>query len=140
MVQSFKKNDFQPPDFQELFQSLPAAYIVLDTSFTIIAVSDKHCELTMSKREDIVGAALFEVFPDNPKNFRPEGVGNLRASLIRVLATRKPDKMEAFKFDIEQRAAGTGSYEERFWEVTNTPVLDADGFVKWIINCAEDVT
>lgn len=33
-----------------------------------------------------------------------------------------------------------GGFEMRYWAITNTPVLGDDGFVRWIINRAEDAT
>jgi len=33
-----------------------------------------------------------------------------------------------------------GSCQERWWQIINTPVLGDDGYVRWIINRAEDVT
>jgi hypothetical protein len=33
-----------------------------------------------------------------------------------------------------------GPYETRWWAITNTPVPGDDGYVRWIINRAEDVT
>jgi len=33
-----------------------------------------------------------------------------------------------------------GPYQARWWQIVNTPILDEDGYVRWIINRAEDVT
>ena len=126
------------PDFAALFEKTPGLYLVLDTSFDIAAVNDAYCKATMTVRDDIVGRHLFEVFPDNPGDSSADGVQNLRASLLKVLKTREPDRMPIQKYDIERR--GIGGFEVRYWSPLNIPVLGPDGYVKWIIHNVEDVT
>jgi hypothetical protein len=41
-------------------------YLVLTSTFTIEAASDAYLKATMTKREEILGRHLFEVFPNNP--------------------------------------------------------------------------
>ena len=53
------------PDFKALFQFSPGLYLVLSPSLQIVAVSDAYLRATMTKRENIIGRGLFEVFPDN---------------------------------------------------------------------------
>lgn len=126
------------PDFAALFAKTPGLYLVLDTSFEIVAVNDAYCEATMTVREEIVGRSLFQVFPDNPHDSAADGVQKLRSSLLKVLKTRAPDQMPVQKYDIERR--GSGGFEVRYWSPLNIPVLGADGYVKWIIHNVEDVT
>ena len=82
---------------------------------------------------------MFEVFPDNPNDSGADGLSGLRASLTRVMKTREADVMPVLKYAIQRRHSD-GTYEDRYWRVTNTPVIGPDGFVKLIINVAEDVT
>lgn len=100
-------------DFRVLFERAPAAMLVLDPELTIVAVSDSYAAATLTRRDDIVGRHLFDVFPDNPADGDATGVGNLTASLQRVLRLRKPDTMAVQKYDIRWPAAprsksGTG--------------------------------
>src|SRR5204862_7314942 len=53
--------------------------------FNIVAVSDAYLRATLTKREEILGRGIFEVFPDNPNDPSASGVRNLRTSLGRVL-------------------------------------------------------
>ena len=76
------------PDFRALFESAPGCYLVLDPGLDIVGVSDAYLEATMTRREEIVGRHLFDVFPDNPEDDDATGVASLRASLERVLAPR----------------------------------------------------
>ena len=128
------------PDFRKLFESSPDSYLVLTCDLTIVAVSDAYLRATMTRREEILGRPLFEVFPDNPDDSTATGVHNLRASLQRVLRGRIPDTMPVQKYDIQRPASEGGGFEERFWSPVNSPVLDDAGEVTYIIHRVEDVT
>jgi PAS domain S-box-containing protein len=128
------------PDFRKLFESAPGLYLVLTPELTIVAVSDAYLRATMTKREEILGQGLFEVFPDNPADTGATGVRNLRASLERVLRERAPDAMAVQKYDIQRPESEGGGFEERFWSPVNSAVLGEDGQVAYIIHRVEDVT
>lgn len=115
-------------------------YLVLKPDFTIIAVSNVYLAATMTNREDIAGRSLFDVFPDNPEDLGAKATENLRASLNRVLATRKPDVMELQKYDIRRPKSEGGEFEARWWSPVNSPVLDHKGEILYILHHAEDVT
>jgi len=129
-----------PLDFRFLFESAPGLYLVLDPELVIVAVSDAYLRATMTRREDILGRGLFEVFPDNPDDPDATGVGNLRASLDRVRHGRVSDTMAVQKYDIRRPEAEGGGFEIRYWSPLNTPVLRADGDLAYIIHRVEDVT
>ena len=130
-------------DFKRLFEAAPGLSLVLlpnDPTYTIIGVSNAYADATFTRREDIVGRGVFDVFPDNPDDRHATGVNNLHASLRRVLATRAADAMAVQKYDIRRPMEQGGEFEERYWSPVNSPVLDADGTVQWIIHRVEDVT
>lgn len=127
-------------DFKKLFESSPGLYLVLDPSFRIIAVSRSYLAATMTRREEIIGRGLFEVFPDNPDDPNATGVRNLRTSLQRVLLSKVPDTMAVQKYDIRRPDSKGGGFEERYWSPVNSPVLGDDGEIEYIIHRAEDVT
>ena len=128
------------PDFQLLFQSAPGCYLVLAPDLTITAVSDAYLHATMTKRDEILGRGVFDVFPDNPNDPGATGVANLRASLGRVLTHRRTDTMAVQKYDIRRRESEGGGFEERHWSPVNSPVIGEDGSVAYIIHRVEDVT
>ncbi|MGJ0485447.1 MAG: PAS domain S-box protein [Methylomicrobium sp.] len=129
----------QEPDFCRLFESLPGLYLVLDCNFDIVALSDDYARATLTRREDIVGSGIFDIFPDNPNDPGADGVRNLRASLMTVLLTRKAHAMAIQKYDIRNPQA-QGGFEERYWSPLNSPVFHADGTLAYIIHRVEDVT
>jgi signal transduction histidine kinase/ActR/RegA family two-component response regulator len=128
------------PDFQSLFESAPGLYLVLDPDLVIVAVSDAYLAATMTRREEILGRGLFEVFPDNPDDPEATGVGNLAASLERVRRNLVADTMAVQKYDIRRPASEGGGFEVRWWSPFNAPVLGPDGKLAYIIHRVEDVT
>ncbi len=128
------------PDFRTLFESAPGLYLVLDPDLVIIAVSDAYLAATMTKRAEILGRQLFDVFPDNPEDPTATGTRNLRSSLERVQRHRVPDAMAVQKYDIRRPEAQGGGFEERYWSPINSPVLDASEALTYIIHRVEDVT
>lgn len=128
------------PDFRALFEKSPVPQILIDAAFRIVAVSDAHAAMTLTPRELSIGRNLFEVFPDNPAEYRPDGLSALRASLLKVLATKEPDTLPLLRYDVARRQEAGAVYERRFWRVTNTPIVGDDGFVACILNTVQDVT
>ncbi len=127
-------------DFRQLFNAAPGCFLALTPDFTIRAASDAYLQTTMTRREEILGRNLFEVFPDNPNDHEATGVANLRASIERVLAHRRTDVMAIQKYDIRRAESAGGGYEERHWRALNSPVLADDGSVAYVIHHVEDVT
>ncbi len=127
-------------DFRALLEGAPDLYLILDPALRIVAVSDAYAAATMTRRAEIVGKGIFDVFPDNPADATAEGVHNLRASLRRVLSTAMPDAMPVQKYDIRRPDSGGGGFEERYWSPRNSPIVGADGKVRYIIHKVDDVT
>jgi PAS domain S-box-containing protein len=128
------------PDFRALFEAIPGLYLVLTPDLRIVAASDGFLRATMTRREDVLYRDLFEVFPDNPADAQATGTRNLRASLQRVLAGKRPDAMAVQKYDVRRPKELGGEFEERYWSPLNSPVLGPDGEIAYIIHRVEDVT
>lgn len=127
--------------FQLFFEAAPHPYLVLrpDDDFTIVAVNGRYLDATGTKRSDLVGRGLFEVFPDNPDDRITTSVSDLRSSLGRVKSEGVVDVMGVQRYDIP--TAGTADeFEERYWSPVNTPVFDSGGKLAFIIHHVEDVT
>ena len=127
-------------DYQLFFESAPERYLALDLDFRILAVSDALLSATMTRRADIVGRIVFEVFPDNPDIPAADGVAKWRASLDAAVSERTPQRMAILKYDIRRPASEGGGFEERFWSPVNVPIVDAGGNVTGILHQVEDVT
>ena len=131
------------PDFRTLFESAPGLFLVLTPDFKIVAASNAYVSATLTKRPEIIGRGVFEVFPDNPNDPKATGVSHLKASLQRVLTQKTADTMAVQKYDIQtpsSRSGGGEHFEVRYWAPANSPILDDLGNVKYIIHRVEDVT
>jgi PAS domain S-box len=129
-------------EFQRIFESAPDAYLLLraDADFTIAGATDIYLRVTMTTREQIVGRPLFEVFPEIPATSPPFHLRSLRESLLAAIATKQPQELPPFRYDIPRPSRPAAELERRHWRVSNTPVLDASGRVTHLINRIEDVT
>lgn len=125
------------PDYGRLFDRLPGLYLILDPGLAIIAVNEAYARATLIDAQAVLGRNIFDVFPDNPDDPGADGVRNLRASLMRVLQTGRPDAMPVQQYDIRKP---DGTFEERHWSPFNVPLLAGDGAVEAIIHRVEDVT
>ncbi len=125
------------PDFKSIFESAPGLNLILLPDLTIVAVSDAYLQATMTKRTDIIGHHLFEIFPDNPADSIATGVSNLRFSLNYVVEHKTAHTMAVQKYDIRRP---DGTFEERYWSPINKPVLDSSNAVEYIIHRVEDIT
>lgn len=124
--------------YQRLFRALPGKTLVLSPkNFEIIAVTDEYLKATMTREDDLVGKTVFEVFPDNPDDTSADGVRALLHSLQKALSMKSTDIMGIQRYPIR---LPSGNYEERFWSPINSPVLDNNGAVEYIMHRVEDVT
>lgn len=130
----------EEPAFRNVFEASPALHLLLSRDLIIVAVTEAYLNATMTKRADILGKHLFDIFPDNPDDATATGVRNLHASLERVLHEKRPDTMPLQKYDVPRPESKGGGFEEKYWSPLNTPVLDANGEVEYIIHQVEDVT
>ena len=122
---------------QSTFESLPGLFLVLTPDLKIISASDAYLNATMTRREDMVGRGVFEVFPDNPEDSEATGTHNVRASFGRVLQNGTADTMAIQKYDIRRP---DGTFEERYWSPINCPVFGTDQQIEYLIHRVEDVT
>jgi PAS domain S-box-containing protein len=132
----------QDPDFKLLFDALPHLVLVLSPGpdFIMVAANERRLRGTNTRREDCIGRSIFEVFGRNPDEQSEFGAGVLRASLERVMRTCQPDHMAITKYDIPHVVGEDAGFEVRYWSPLNTPVLNDQGEVIYIIHQTEDVT
>ena len=134
-------SDFAELDCRRLFESCPHPYLVLSANadFTIVAVNDRYLAVTNTERANILGRALFQIFPDDPNAANVTGVSDLHASLLRVINDKTQDVMGVQKYDIPV-PNGNGAFQTKYWSPVNTPVFAPDGSVILIIHHVEDIT
>ena len=126
-------------DFLHLCEILPGAHLLVtaDPDHVIVAANDQHCHDTKTRREDVLGRRLFDVLPDDTARHEANGADKLRASLARVVATCRVDRMPLQRYELRRP---DGRFEERWWQPVNVPVPNPDGRVAHVLHTVEDVT
>ena len=124
-----------PIDYQALFQALPGAYLLLAPDGHVLDNSDQHVAVSLLPRAQAVGRHIFDAYPS-----APEGQADLHASHEQVRRTLRPDAMPLLRYDLERPAELGGGTEERYWQVTHYPLLDAQGQLQYILQMPQDVT
>jgi signal transduction histidine kinase len=128
------------PDFRYLFESAPGMCLVLTAAFRVVAVTDAYLRAATTTRETIVGRNLLDVLPELTSGLAPAVLTDLRASLERVLETRRADSMPVQKYALRRPESEGGGVAEHQWSSVNSPVLGPSGEVLWIIHRIEDVS
>ena len=126
--------------YKALFEASAVPMFLLSPNapdFTFLAANDAYLLATGKTRADLIGHKVFDVFTDDP--FRPgeNGPDLFRASLARVLETRRPDTILPTRYDLPD---AKGGFEERWWLATSTPVLNRSGQVEVIVRKVSDIT
>ena len=122
-------------DYRTLFHQLPDSYLLLAPDGTILDNSDIHVIASLLPREQVVGRNLFIAFPADPESQR-----DLGASHEIVRRTLQPHIMSLLRYDLERPASQGGGTEVRYWQITNYPLLDAQGALQYILLRPQDVT
>lgn len=131
-------NTLTPNQLVRLFETLHAKILVLKPgTYEIKAVSDSYLKATMTRKENLVGKTLFEIFPDNPDEPGADGTLNLSRSLSRATTFKAVDNMGIQRYPIRQP---DGTFVERYWSAVNSPVLGENDEVDLIVHRVEDVT
>ena len=127
-------------DFKIIFQSMPGMGIILlpdHPHFTIIDVNNDLLLFTKTLKETLTGKSLFNVFPDNPEDVAASGVHNLRNSLEQVIQTKQQQRLKVQRYDVKNES---GSFSEFYWSALNTPILNKDGDVEYILHTSTNIT
>ncbi len=129
--------------YQSVFDSSPIGECLLSPvdDPVILAVNDSFLRASGRHRGDLVGQRLFSAFPGNPDDAGDSGVAALRASLARVIASRRPEALPLQRYPIRiVQPGGKEAFEERYWHAVNIPIFDAAGGLACIAHRTEDVT
>ncbi|WP_082685208.1 PAS domain-containing protein [Hymenobacter sedentarius] len=124
-----------PGTFYALWQ-LPEHYLLMAPDYTILDASDPYLAVTFKQRDVIVGRNVFDVFPRADQNDWKV----FSDSLEHVRQHGTPHTMPRIRYDMQRTAEQGGGLEERYWETTNYPQLDAQGNVQAILLKTTDVT
>ena len=124
-----------PIDYHALFRILPDNYLLLAPDGTVLDNSDGHVHVSLLPREQAVGRNIFVAFPSDPQS-----QSDLNASFDVVRQTLQPHIMPLLRYDLERPLEMGGGVEERYWQVSNFPLLNEQGELLYILLRPQDVT
>ncbi len=127
-----------PAVFQQVFESSPNPYMMVDAQLRYVAANRAYLEVTGSSLEHILGKSVFEAFPHDASKPDNENFLRLRASLSKVLETGARDDIALIHYRVAREPGGP--LEDRYWSATHTPIFDGDGKVALILQHTVDVT
>lgn len=130
----------QLPDFEALFRVSPYPYLLMDRQLNIIGANNAYLESTGRVEADLLGRYVFDAFPENPDDPSSTNVAEVRASLLRAIATGEPDTTAFLRYSVPRQTAAGIVFDERFWSTVHTPVRGADGAVAFVAQNAIDVS
>jgi PAS domain S-box-containing protein len=126
-------------DYEAVFRIMPGSMALLRPDGVILDMNDGFLEAAGRPRHEVLGRNLFEAFPASIGDAGGEGPEHLRASLESVVASGERDVMAPLRYDVED-SGRPGQFEERYWVVVNTPVLNEHGEVVMVAHKADEVT
>lgn len=118
-------------DFEAIFNSLPAPYLVMDREFKIVAANEAFLEATKCSRDVLIGACICSVFPAPEESQK-----TLQASLERAIDKGVTDVLPTVSYTISVN----GRSEERLWSCTHVPVRDKSGKVAFVVKNTQDIS
>ncbi|MCP2045373.1 PAS domain-containing sensor histidine kinase [Pontibacter sp. HSC-36F09] len=125
--------------YKRLLEAQSGLVLLISPDLTIMGASEAYLREAFLIREHIMGKHLFAVFPDNPNTPGHTPSVTLRASIERAIATRKPDKMDVTRYDI-QAPEESGEFIERYWASTNTPIYNSQNELVCILHETKNIS
>ncbi len=135
-------------DYSLVFEGVPGAYLLIRPDLTIAAANRAYLRAMRMRREAIVGRDVCEVLGEYLHDPGGETEQALRASLHRVLRTATTDEMGVYRCDhglgVTEEVVEPGREEveegETYWNAVNSPLLNAQGKIAYILHRIDDVT
>ena len=119
---------------EAIFKASPFPCLVLRTDaprYTIALVNEAYCKITGTTESEIIGKGVFDAFSKETDDLKAADLENLKFSCEKVIATKASCRMAVQKYNIPVR--GSSGYTEKYWELMNSPVLNEQGEVEFII-------
>lgn len=126
-----KIDNVLPKEALKVFETVPELYLILSPDFRILTATNIFLKSTNNKREDIQGKYIKELF-SGKHIFSNDGIQKLHHSLEWVSINKIPHQVGIAQEEVQD--PGRDDFDiKKYWKVTNTPVLNDDGSVHYII-------
>jgi two-component system sensor histidine kinase VicK len=118
--------------FQVIFEKSPGSLLIKanEPHFTILAASDSYLKAIYLTRKEVLGKGFFEIFPDNDNA--------THKVFAKAVETRQETDIPVYRHDVFEPEI---NYKRpRYWSCSNTPILDDNNHVTYILNTIVDIT
>ncbi|MBX3581355.1 MAG: EAL domain-containing protein [Rhizobiaceae bacterium] len=120
-------------DYRAIFDAWPAPAAILDVELKYQACNVSYEAVSRRSRRDLVGRALFEIFPGGDHAQKEA----LMRSFRQVARTGKPHHITNAAYDF---TIPGGQTLARKWTTSNIPLFSASGELNGILHCPLDTT
>ena len=125
-------------DLASVFDASPNPYMLLDPDLRYVGMNQAYLDVTQRQRAELLGRHVLEAFDAGGDE---TNAAQLRASFERVLASGQTDHIASLRYAIPVPDASGGlRYDDRYWSCTHSPVTDADGRLRYILQHTTDIT
>jgi len=113
---------------------MPTPFAIFDRDMRIVGANQAYLQVTSTRWEDMEGRNVFDAFPESPERQK-----KFRASIQRALAGEQ-NQLEKEVFSVPVEDGEPGEMREVYWNVTNSPIYDDEGNLKFCLHHALDVS
>ena len=127
--------------YKDIFYNSQVPMLIIATdapAYTMLDVNNAYLSATNSSRHELIGKSVFSVFPANPTDNVSKNIERTQFSFQEAINNKLPHIMSNYRYDIP--IPGSTDFEERYWTTSNTPVLDDEGKVIYLIHSPDNVT
>lgn len=124
-------------DAVQLINALPEPCVLLTSDFVVREANAAYLAATHFSRADLVNRTLLEAVPDRGDE-ATAAVRAVQADLVEVVRTKVSRTSVISRYDLPTGAGGR--LQRRYWSSVNSPVLDSNGQVQYLVIRALDVT
>jgi PAS domain S-box-containing protein len=133
--------DFPGINFDAIFHSSHTPYILVNTNlpdYTVADVNHAFLNATKTKRQNLIGKPVFEIFAANPDGSGDDVFEKIRSAFDTTIKTQQAVELPAHRYDTID--PDTGRYREIYWVSKIVPILNSEGIPTHILHSPVDVS
>ena len=122
----------QKPSIQDILKAFPDYYLAIEaspTKFEIVGATAAFMKNLGLYQKDIIGRQINQVFSSL---LSPGGIDVVKTSLVQAVASKTIQSTQAIVMPAANKQINT-------WQVTNYPIVELDGAVRYIIQSFREV-
>ncbi|WP_198664968.1 ATP-binding protein [Lewinella sp. IMCC34191] len=108
--------------------------------FTIRAVNTAYTDFTTDDPEQLIGQGLLDCFPREPDEELAAAIESLGRSLMRVIELKEEHRMPVLQHHLYVHPDLSSDCARRFWRPRNSPVLNDEGELEYILFMIDEQT